>query len=83
MVQLYVRYPESGTRRPAKELKEFRRVRILKGQTIAVTLTLDTDELATYDESAGSYRLEPGTYQILVGPSSDDEKLMVRELTVR
>lgn len=83
VVQLYVRYPESGTRRPTKELKEFRRVRIRKGQTIAVTLTLDTGELATYDESAGSYRLEPGTYQILVGPSSEDEKLLIRELTVR
>ncbi|MGW8316637.1 MAG: glycoside hydrolase family 3 C-terminal domain-containing protein, partial [Bacteroidales bacterium] len=83
VVQLYVRYPDSEVRRPLKELKEFRRIRIGKGQTKAVTMLLDTNELATYDESAADYRLERGTYQILVGPSSDETGLLMQELTVR
>lgn len=83
VVQLYVRYPESEIPRPLKELKGFRRIRIGKGQSMAVTLSLDTNELACYDESAGDYRVEHGIYQILVGPSSDDAGLLVQELRVR
>ena len=83
VVQLYVKYPESESRRPLKELKDFSRVMIGAGQTRVVTLNLDSNELATYDEKTGSYRVEPGVYRVLVGPSSDDAVLTGVEMTVR
>lgn len=83
VVQLYVKYPESELRRPLKELKDFSRVMIGAGQTRVVTLNLDSNELATYDEKTGSYRVEPGVYRVLVGPSSDDAVLTGVEMTVR
>ena len=83
VVQLYVRDPDSPVKRPLKELKGFRRVGIRAGQTMAVTLTLKTDELATWDEETGTYRIEPGKFDILVGPSSDEGSLLMKEITVR
>ena len=83
VVQLYVRDPESKKQRPLRELKGFKRVGIKAGQTMAVTMLLEAEELAAYDEVAGTYVLEPGRIELLVGPSSDESTLLVKEISVR
>lgn len=83
VVQLYIRDLESEEVRPLKELRGFERVSVKAGQTIVVTMTLGPDELAYYDFTAGDYVVEPGKYEILVGPSSDNELLLGTELLVR
>jgi beta-glucosidase len=83
VIQLYVRDPDSPLKRARKELKGFKRVMIKAGQTIAVTMTLDPEELAYYDEQQGTYRIEPGQFDLLVGPSSDETSLLVKGLMVR
>jgi beta-glucosidase len=83
VVQLYIRDLESEEVRPLKDLRGFERVAVKAGQTIVVTMILGTDELAYYDSSAGDYVVEPGKYEILVGPSSDNELLLRAELLVR
>ncbi len=83
VVQIYIRYPESGTMQPLKELRGFERVSIKAGQTLVVTMKLGPDELARFNEKTGDYRVEPGTYQVLAGPSSEDAKLVITELSVR
>ncbi len=83
VVQLYIRELESDEIRPLKDLRGFVRVPIKAGQTIAVSLELGPDELSYYDPDAGDYLVEAGIYEIMVGPSSDSEVLLKKELLVR
>ncbi|MCK4750981.1 MAG: glycoside hydrolase family 3 C-terminal domain-containing protein, partial [Bacteroidales bacterium] len=83
VIQMYIRDVESKATRPLKDLRGFERVLVKTGQTIAVTMTLGPDDLAYYDEEVGDYVVEPGQYDILVGPSSSDTALLVTGLLVR
>ena len=56
---------------------------IKAGQTIVVSMNLGPDELAYFDETSGEYMVEPGLYEIMVGPSSASEGLLKTELMVR
>jgi len=71
VVQLYIR-DECGTRtRPDLELKAFQRVRIAAGQTREVEFEISEDLLAYY-RSNERREAEPGMFQILIGPNSED-----------
>jgi beta-glucosidase len=83
VVQLYIHDLESNEVRPLKDLRGFERVAVKAGQTVVVTMPLGQEELAYYDSSAGDYLVEPGLYEILVGPSSATETLLKTELLVR
>jgi len=83
VVQLYIRDMESEELRPLKDLRGFEREAIKAGQTIVVSMNLGPDELAYFDESSGEYVVEPGLYEIMVGPSSASEGLLKTELMVR
>jgi beta-glucosidase len=83
VVQLYIRDMESDATRPLKDLRGFERVFIKAGQTIAVTMDFGPEELLYYDTEQGIYLVETGSYEILVGPSSDDALLLRTELLVR
>jgi len=76
VVQLYVGYPNTavadGWGRPVRELKAFARADALQpGETRAVTLRLNADDLKYWDAAAGAMRLEPVTHALWVGGSSD------------
>ena len=58
-------------------------LKVKAGQSIVVSMTLGPDELAYYDTGEGAYRVEPGLYEIMVGPSSASEGLLKTELLVR
>ena len=83
VVQLYIHDTESEVIRPLKDLRGFLRVPVKAGQTIVATMTLGPEELSYYDSGAGDYLVEPGLYEILVGPSSASEGLLKTELLVR
>ncbi len=83
VVQMYIRKPESKIVRPLKELRGFERVHINRGQTRVVTLTLGPEELSVYDPDAGAYQVEKGVYEVLVGPSSEESRLIGASLLVR
>ena len=83
VVQMYIRDLESGETRPLKDLRGFERVSVKAGQTIVVSMTLGPDELAYYDTAAGSYKVESGLFEIMMGPSSVSENLLKTELLVR
>jgi beta-glucosidase len=76
VVQLYVRDVFSSITRPVKELKAFRRVSLAPGATTVVEFTLGRNAFAFYDE-AMQYVVEPGEFQIMVGPNSVDLKTAV------
>ena len=74
VVQLYVRHGLSSVVQPERQLKAFKRITLEPGETRTVTLHLDYDDLAIVDANM-KWTVEPGSYQILIGPSSDDTRL--------
>ncbi len=52
----------------------FKRITLEPGETRQVTLDLDYGDLAIVDAKM-EWTVEPGTYQILIGPSSSDIRL--------
>lgn len=76
VVQLYIA-PADGLAiyRPAIELRAFGKVRVARGASASVELELPPRAFAYYDATAGNWRVEPGTYRILVGASSEDIRL--------
>ena len=70
VVQLYINDPVASIVRPVKELKGFELVELKKGQTKTVKFTLTNAELGFYD-NRGNYLVESGTFNVMVGGSSD------------
>lgn len=83
VVQLYLRRSDSKYKRPLKDLRGFERVAIKAGQTMVVTMELGPEELSVYDTEQGDYVVEKGAYQIMVGPSSGEEGMLITSLVVR
>jgi beta-glucosidase len=73
--QVYVSYPPvSGKAMPVKELKGFKRVSVAdKSQA---TFAIPISSLAKWDVMAHKYRVYPGTYKLVIGENSADEKLI-------
>ena len=75
VVQLYVSAPDVAANKPEKELKAFAKTKELKpGEAVVVTLKVNADDLASYDEAASAWVVTPGNYKFLVGASSRDIK---------
>jgi beta-glucosidase len=75
VVQVYVADAEASVPRPPRELKGFTAVRVGPGESADVLLTLDERDFAFWDEAGGGWRIEPGRFELLVGPSSRDVRL--------
>jgi len=74
--QLYVRDAESTLPMPIKQLKGFERVHLKTGESKSITMKLKADEdLTYYDVKKCGYAIEPGDFEIQVGPSSQDIRL--------
>ena len=75
IVQLYVKDLEATVARPPKELKDFRKVHLKAGEKKTVYFSLNKRDFAFWDESASSWKVEPGEFEIMVGASSCDIRL--------
>src|SRR5262249_51981483 len=71
VVQMYVRDRVSSVTRPVKELKGFERISLVPGQTKTVSLDITPDQLAFWNIDK-EYVVEPGEFDIMVGPNSVD-----------
>ena len=69
IVQLYIRDVQASVSRPVKELKEFQRIHIAKGESRDVSFSISRKQLSFLD-SDGNEVLEPGEFQIMAGPDS-------------
>jgi beta-glucosidase len=74
VVQLYINDVVSSVVRPVKELKGFQKIALQPGEKKTVKFTLTPEELAAYDQSMVR-RVEPGTFAVMVGSSSEQIKL--------
>ena len=70
-MQLYIKDEKASIMRPVKELQGFRKVTLLPGGTKTVSFTLGRDNLAFYNKSMNLV-LEPGTFRVMMGSSSED-----------
>jgi len=80
VVQLYTRDDVASVTRPVMELKGFRKIALKPGESREVEFLVTPDLLAFYDQ-AMHYRVEPGTFTIMVGPHSAE--VQSRTLTVQ
>lgn len=71
-VQIYVGQKNPSVLRAVKELKAFKKIFLKQGETQTITLELDTDKFAFYDEVNKKWVLEPDKYMIYLASSSDD-----------
>ena len=77
VVQLYLHQDHPSVVQPEKQLIAFKRITLEPGESRQITLeTLGYDfgSLAIVDADM-NWTVEPGTYQILIGPSSNDIRL--------
>ena len=62
----------ASLQRPEKELKAFAKVQLEPGERKTVTLSIGRDALAYYDDLAHEWVAEAGSFEVLVGASSQD-----------
>jgi beta-glucosidase len=79
IVQLYIRDKVSSFTRPVLELKDFTRISLQAGEAKEVSFTITPEKLAYYGADLKK-TVEPGEFEIMVGPSS--QKLQKLNLLV-
>lgn len=70
IAQLYLQDEFASVVRPVKELKGFEMIELKAGETKTITFTLTDAELGFYNNQ-NEFVVEPGTFKIMVGGSSD------------
>jgi beta-glucosidase len=73
IVQLYIHAKTSSSTRPIKELKGFSRIHLKAGEQQTVSFTIKDDDLKYYNHEL-EYVLEPGDFDIMIGPNSQNVK---------
>ncbi|HEV7473418.1 MAG TPA: glycoside hydrolase family 3 N-terminal domain-containing protein [Pyrinomonadaceae bacterium] len=71
VVQLYIHDVAASVSRPVKELKGFQRVTLQPGEKKRVEFTLGPEQLGFYDRTM-KFAVEPGEFEVMVGPNSED-----------
>ena len=82
VVQLYIRDNVSRVTRPVKEVKGFQRIHLKAKQSQKITFDITPDTLAYYDLDM-NWRVEPGTFTLMVGSSSRKSDLKKITLKVK
>ena len=75
VAQLYTHQQKSSEYQPIKSLRAFKRINLQPGETQHIEFRLAVRQLAYYNVSKHDFTVEPGTFDILVGSSSDDIRL--------
>ncbi|MEU9356815.1 glycoside hydrolase family 3 N-terminal domain-containing protein [Streptomyces sp. NPDC048301] len=81
-VQVYISDTVTSVTWAEKELKAYRQVELAPGEEREVTLELPVAECTLVD-AAGRRVVEPGAFELLVGPSSREDDLLRAGFTVK
>ena len=71
VVQLYIRDKVASITRPVKELKDFKKIFLRKGESKTVTFEINSDDLKFYNN--GKLMIESGEFEIAISGTSDFE----------
>ena len=75
-VQVYVHQQVGSVTRPIKELKDFRRITLAPGETKTLSFSLGPESFRMWNIAMRRV-VEPGDFDIMVGPNSEDLKAVV------
>jgi beta-glucosidase len=75
VAQIYIKDVKASEDRPEKELKNFEKVFLKKGETKTVSLEITNQQLAFFSKLKNKWITEAGTFEVLVGSSSRDIRL--------
>jgi beta-glucosidase len=75
VVELYLHNGEASVEHPEKELKGFRRVMLQPGETKTVRFLVDQAAMSFFHPTRQVWVTLPGTFDVLVGASSQDIRL--------
>lgn len=78
VVQLYVSDQVSSVLRPEKELKAFEKVFLQPGEVKTIELKIKVGDLAFYDETKKSWKVEAGEFVLQLGNSSRNISRIVK-----
>lgn len=78
IVQLYVAKPDTKIISPKLQLKGFVRVELATGERKAVTIKLDDKAFRYWNTQTNKWEVEGGNYELLVGASCKDIRLIAR-----
>lgn len=79
-VQVYASQLKAPVVRPAKELKAFDKVYLKAGETKTVELQIKAKDLAYFDETSHSWKLDAGTFVLSNAASAGDVKSSIKIL---
>ncbi len=75
VAQVYISDPVCSVVRPVRELRNFEKVFLCKGETKRVTLRVSKFDMSFYDEASNDFVFEKGDFVAEVGSSSRDIRL--------
>ncbi len=81
IVQLYIRDNYSTVTRPVKELKDYKRISLKAGEEKTISFSIPYKNLGFYNTD-DKYVIEPGEFTIMVGGTSNSNKLMSKTVNV-
>ncbi len=81
IVELYLHDVVCSISRPVKELKGFQRIHLAKGESKVVEFTITPNLLKFYNYNL-DYVLEPGEFEVMIGPDSSNKNLHKLSFTV-
>jgi beta-glucosidase len=70
VAQVYIHQRAGSASRPVRQLKGFRRITLLPGQTRTLKFPLGTDELSFWSPLTRAWGVEPGTFDVWAGEDS-------------
>ncbi len=75
LLQLYIRHEQAGMGEPIRQLKNFKRIMLRKGEQKKLVLRIEKEDFQYWDEQRDGWLIYPGKYTIELGASSADIKL--------
>ena len=75
IAQMYIALPEAKIFRPAMELKGFARISLKQGETGKIEIPFDAYTFRYFNVQSNRFEEEGGTYEIMIGASSEDIRL--------
>jgi len=81
-VQLYIAFPSSKIDRPVKLLRGFNKAYLKPNEEREISFVVPARELAWFDTEKKNWVVEKGNYQVMLGNSSVDEKMLKHSFRV-
>ena len=76
VIQLYIGFNNSEIEREHKLLKDFKRIRLVPGETRQITLSCPLEKIKWYNPEKKEWELEKMQYEVYVGSSSNEDDLI-------